>query len=144
MMMLSIKKIDFHSRLRFLFEFDPNNDNNEDLEEDSVVVILTDMLLQSAKQDDHLIVEDIRRYAPGPLDFSRQDLIALSIQHARDFDTADYLSARTALGLDANATVVMDTFEQLAEQRWSFAFESDKVHCYTQICFAAIDNFFIF
>lgn len=62
--------------------------------------LLSGMLKQSANRDDHFIVQDIRGYAPGPADFTRQDLIALLIQQSRYFHLPDYYKVREKLSIE--------------------------------------------
>mgnify|MGYP002649147467 CR=1 FL=1 len=86
--------------------------------------ILAGLLLQSAEKDDHTVVEDIRRFAKGPVDFTREDLIAINIHQTRDFNMPDYLSVRQQLGLSPSNH---STFEQLARDLWPAAMSLDKV-----------------
>lgn len=91
--------------------------------------ILAGMLLQSAKRDDHTIIEDIRRYAKGPIDLTRQDGVAINIQQTRDFSMADYLSIRQQLGMNTS----YDSFPSLASHLWPFSKQSDQVWAMARI-----------
>lgn len=87
--------------------------------------MLNGMLLQSAHKDDHTFVEDIRSYAPGPLDGTKQDLIAILLQQSRDFDIPSYLEVRSKLGLD-NDTFL--SIEHVASQLWKQTTNIDRVN----------------
>ncbi|KAI2797837.1 hypothetical protein BLOT_015257 [Blomia tropicalis] len=86
--------------------------------------LLIGLILQSAQRDDQFIVEDIRRFAPGTIDYFRQDWIALIIEQARDFFVPDYLTIRSGFGLDTNTTY--SSFSDLTETIWSGALQLDK------------------
>lgn len=109
-----------HSLMRTCNSFDDPLRNLIDGESDKV---LAGLLLQSAQQDDHFFVEDIQRFAKGSLDFTRQDLIAVTIQQTRDFSTLNYLDSLKKLSLDNSS---YDSFDELA-QLWPFAIQSDQV-----------------
>lgn len=92
--------------------------------------ILAGMLLQSAKNDDRFIVEDIVKYAQGTsLDASRIDLIALLLQQTRDFHLSDYLYVRSQLGLDSADYF---SFKQLARRLWPVSISQDRVRLIIQ------------
>jgi len=103
-----------------------NGEPSDHLAEEQNDNILTGLLLQSAQRDDHFVVEDIRRYAKGPIDFTRQDLIAIIIQQARDFAIPDYLTIKAHFQEEGVLTNY-SSFEQLALTLWPFAVQSDEV-----------------
>lgn len=87
--------------------------------------ILAGLLMQSAQRDDHYITDDVRIFAKGPRDFTRQDNVAIHIQQNRYFSLLDYLSSRKFLNLDQNSTY--SSFEQLAQVNWPFLSRIDFV-----------------
>lgn len=114
-------KISSESLIRTCNSFDvPLNDSSGD----EIKQILAGLLLQSAEKDDHTVVEDIRRYAKGSIDFTREDLIAINIHQTRDFNMPDYLNVREQLGL---SPFNYSLFEQMARELWPAAMSLDKV-----------------
>nr|XP_048315692.1 dual oxidase 1 [Myodes glareolus] len=64
-----------------------------------VDALLLGMVSQIAEREDHVVVEDVRDFWPGPLKFSRTDYVASSLQRGRDLGLPSYTKARAALGL---------------------------------------------
>ncbi|EHB07929.1 Dual oxidase 1 [Heterocephalus glaber] len=61
--------------------------------------LLLGMASQLAEREDHVVVEDVRDFWPGPLKFSRTDQLAGCLQRGRDLGLPSYTKARAALGL---------------------------------------------
>ncbi|XP_036299102.1 dual oxidase 1 isoform X1 [Pipistrellus kuhlii] len=72
----------------------PNLQRAEDVD-----ALLLGMASQIAEQEDHVVVEDVRDFWPGPLKYSRTDYLASSLQRGRDLGLPSYTKAREALGL---------------------------------------------
>ncbi|EPQ14735.1 Dual oxidase 1 [Myotis brandtii] len=72
----------------------PNLQRAEDVD-----ALLLGMASQIAEQEDHVVVEDVRDFWPGPLKYSRTDHVASSLQRGRDLGLPSYTKAREALGL---------------------------------------------
>ncbi|XP_059558432.1 dual oxidase 1 isoform X1 [Myotis daubentonii] len=72
----------------------PNLQRAEDVD-----ALLLGMASQIAEQEDHVVVEDVRDFWPGPLKYSRTDHLASSLQRGRDLGLPSYTKAREALGL---------------------------------------------
>ncbi|XP_017401018.1 dual oxidase 1 [Cebus imitator] len=66
---------------------------------EDVDALLLGMTSQIAEQEDHVVVEDVRDFWPGPLKFSRTDHLASCLQRGRDLGLPSYNKARAALGL---------------------------------------------
>ncbi|XP_032337176.1 dual oxidase 1 isoform X2 [Camelus ferus] len=66
---------------------------------EDVDALLLGMASQIAEQEDHVVVEDVRDFWPGPLKFSRTDHLASCLQRGRDLGLPSYTQARAALGL---------------------------------------------
>ncbi|XP_015412999.1 PREDICTED: dual oxidase 1 [Myotis davidii] len=66
---------------------------------EDVDALLLGMASQIAEQEDHVVVEDVRDFWPGPLKYSRTDHLASSLQRGRDLGLPSYTKAREALGL---------------------------------------------
>ncbi|XP_003791842.1 dual oxidase 1 [Otolemur garnettii] len=64
-----------------------------------VDALLLGMASQIAEREDHVVVEDVRDFWPGPLKFSRTDHLAGCLQRGRDLGLPSYTKAREALGL---------------------------------------------
>ncbi|XP_053449568.1 dual oxidase 1 isoform X3 [Nycticebus coucang] len=64
-----------------------------------VDALLLGMASQIAEREDHVVVEDVRDFWPGPLKFSRTDHLASCLQRGRDLGLPSYTKAREALGL---------------------------------------------
>ncbi|EPY88506.1 dual oxidase 2 [Camelus ferus] len=65
----------------------------------AVTQLLLGMASQISELEDHIVVEDLRDYWPGPAKFSRTDYVASSIQRGRDMGLPSYTQALEALGL---------------------------------------------
>nr|XP_031528556.1 dual oxidase 2 [Vicugna pacos] len=65
----------------------------------AVTQLLLGMASQISELEDHIVVEDLRDYWPGPGKFSRTDYVASSIQRGRDMGLPSYTQALEALGL---------------------------------------------
>uniref|UniRef100_A0A8C5KNQ4 NAD(P)H oxidase (H2O2-forming) n=1 Tax=Jaculus jaculus TaxID=51337 RepID=A0A8C5KNQ4_JACJA len=61
--------------------------------------LLLGMASQIAEREDHMVVEDVQDFWPGPLKFSRTDYVASCLQRGRDLGLPSYTKARAALGL---------------------------------------------
>ncbi|XP_042543944.1 dual oxidase 1 [Dipodomys spectabilis] len=61
--------------------------------------LLLGMASQIAEREDHVMVEDVRDFWPGPLKFSRTDHFASCLQRGRDLGLPSYMKAREAMGL---------------------------------------------
>ncbi|XP_076863360.1 dual oxidase 1 isoform X2 [Brachyhypopomus gauderio] len=61
--------------------------------------LIMGMASQVAEREDNIIVEDLRDYMYGPLQFSRSDAVALTIQRGRDFGLPSYNQVREALDM---------------------------------------------
>ncbi|XP_066132657.1 dual oxidase 1 isoform X2 [Saccopteryx bilineata] len=72
----------------------PNLQRAEDVD-----ALLLGMASQIAEREDHVVVEDVRDFWPGPLKFSRTDHLASCLQRGRDMGLPSYTKARAALGL---------------------------------------------
>ncbi|XP_008581323.1 PREDICTED: dual oxidase 1 [Galeopterus variegatus] len=72
----------------------PNLQSAEDVD-----ALLLGMASQIAEREDHVVVEDVRDFWPGPLKFSRTDHLASCLQQGRDLGLPSYNKARAALGL---------------------------------------------
>ncbi|XP_052581546.1 dual oxidase 1 [Peromyscus californicus insignis] len=72
----------------------PNLRSAEDVD-----ALLLGMVSQIAEREDHVVVEDVRDFWPGPLKFSRTDYLASCLQRGRDLGLPSYTKARAALGL---------------------------------------------
>uniref|UniRef100_G3TTY1 NAD(P)H oxidase (H2O2-forming) n=1 Tax=Loxodonta africana TaxID=9785 RepID=G3TTY1_LOXAF len=72
----------------------PNLQSAED-----VAALLLGMASQIAEREDHVVVEDLRDFWPGPLKSSRTDYLASCLQRGRDLGLPSYTKARAALGL---------------------------------------------
>ncbi|XP_060030545.1 dual oxidase 1 isoform X2 [Erinaceus europaeus] len=66
---------------------------------EDVVELLLGMASQIAEREDHVVVEDVRDFWPGPLKFSRTDHLASCLQRGRDLGLPSYAKAREAVGL---------------------------------------------
>ncbi|XP_049638484.1 dual oxidase 1 [Suncus etruscus] len=66
---------------------------------EDVVSLLLGMASQIAEREDHVVVEDVQDFWPGPLKFSRTDYLASCLQRGRDLGLPSYIKARAALGL---------------------------------------------
>ncbi|NP_714961.2 dual oxidase 1 isoform X1 [Rattus norvegicus] len=66
---------------------------------EDVDALLLGMASQIAEREDHLVVEDVQDFWPGPLKFSRTDYLASCLQRGRDLGLPSYTKAREALGL---------------------------------------------
>uniref|UniRef100_A0A2I3I0L4 NAD(P)H oxidase (H2O2-forming) n=1 Tax=Nomascus leucogenys TaxID=61853 RepID=A0A2I3I0L4_NOMLE len=66
---------------------------------EDVDALLLGMASQIAEREDHVLVEDVRDFWPGPLKFSRTDHLASCLQRGRDLGLPSYAKARAALGL---------------------------------------------
>ncbi|XP_058397472.1 dual oxidase 1 isoform X6 [Diceros bicornis minor] len=66
---------------------------------EDVDALLQGMASQIAEREDHVVVEDVRDFWPGPLKFSRTDHLASCLQRGRDLGLPSYTKARAALGL---------------------------------------------
>uniref|UniRef100_A0A2R9CDK4 NAD(P)H oxidase (H2O2-forming) n=1 Tax=Pan paniscus TaxID=9597 RepID=A0A2R9CDK4_PANPA len=66
---------------------------------EDVEALLLGMASQIAEREDHVLVEDVRDFWPGPLKFSRTDHLASCLQRGRDLGLPSYTKARAALGL---------------------------------------------
>ncbi|XP_058150089.1 dual oxidase 1 [Dasypus novemcinctus] len=66
---------------------------------EDVDALLLGMASQIAEREDHVVVEDLRDFWPGPLKFSRTDHLASCLQRGRDLGLPSYTKARAALGL---------------------------------------------
>uniref|UniRef100_H2Q9C8 NAD(P)H oxidase (H2O2-forming) n=1 Tax=Pan troglodytes TaxID=9598 RepID=H2Q9C8_PANTR len=66
---------------------------------EDVDALLLGMASQIAEREDHVLVEDVRDFWPGPLKFSRTDHLASCLQRGRDLGLPSYTKARAALGL---------------------------------------------
>uniref|UniRef100_A0A4W4F1A7 NAD(P)H oxidase (H2O2-forming) n=1 Tax=Electrophorus electricus TaxID=8005 RepID=A0A4W4F1A7_ELEEL len=76
------------------------NRNNTNLKSgQDVDDLIMGMASQIAEREDNIIVEDLRDYMYGPLQFSRSDAVALTIQRGRDFGLPSYNQVREALNL---------------------------------------------
>ncbi|RWS24761.1 dual oxidase 2-like protein [Leptotrombidium deliense] len=78
---------------------------------------------QPAEEEDIKIVEDLRLYLFGSLEFTRRDLIAINIARGRDHGLPNYLLARKALGL----TYDFKSFDELAKVLWPKYYEDKKL-----------------
>ncbi|XP_027982479.1 dual oxidase 1 [Eumetopias jubatus] len=72
----------------------PNLQRAEDVE-----ALLLGMASQISEREDHVVVEDVLDFWPGPLKFSRTDHLAGCLQRGRDLGLPSYTKARAALGL---------------------------------------------
>ncbi|XP_034350163.1 dual oxidase 1 [Arvicanthis niloticus] len=72
----------------------PKLQRAEDVDE-----LLLGMASQVAEREDHVVVEDVQDFWPGPLKFSRTDYLASCLQRGRDLGLPSYTKAREALGL---------------------------------------------
>ncbi|XP_057577989.1 dual oxidase 1 isoform X4 [Hippopotamus amphibius kiboko] len=72
----------------------PNLQRAEDVD-----TLLLGMASQIAEREDHVVVEDVRDFWPGPLKFSRTDHLASCLQRGRDLGLPSYTKARATLGL---------------------------------------------
>ncbi|XP_069316658.1 dual oxidase 1 [Eulemur rufifrons] len=72
----------------------PNLQSAEDVD-----ALLLGMASQIAEREDHVVVEDVQDFWPGPLKFSRTDHLASCLQRGRDLGLPSYTKARAALGL---------------------------------------------
>ncbi|KAK2493030.1 hypothetical protein MC885_010885 [Smutsia gigantea] len=72
----------------------PNLQRAEDVD-----MLLLGMASQIAEREDHVVVEDMQDFWPGPLKFSRTDHVASCLQRGRDLGLPSYTKARAALGL---------------------------------------------
>ncbi|XP_059115532.1 dual oxidase 1 [Peromyscus eremicus] len=72
----------------------PNLRSAEDVD-----ALLLGMVSQIAEREDHVVVEDVQDFWPGPLKFSRTDYLASCLQRGRDLGLPSYTKARAALGL---------------------------------------------
>uniref|UniRef100_A0A8B9RMQ5 NAD(P)H oxidase (H2O2-forming) n=1 Tax=Astyanax mexicanus TaxID=7994 RepID=A0A8B9RMQ5_ASTMX len=61
--------------------------------------LLMGMASQIAEREDNIIVEDLRDYMYGTLQFSRSDAVALTIQRGRDFGLPSFNQVREALNM---------------------------------------------
>ncbi|XP_058521328.1 dual oxidase 1 [Ochotona princeps] len=66
---------------------------------EEVDALLLGMASQIAEREDHMVVEDVRDFWPGPLKFSRTDYLASCLQRGRDLGLPSYTKARAAVGL---------------------------------------------
>ncbi|CAH6787971.1 dual oxidase 1 [Phodopus roborovskii] len=66
---------------------------------EAVDALLLGMVSQIAEREDHVVVEDVQDFWPGPLKFSRTDYLASCLQRGRDLGLPSYIKARAALGL---------------------------------------------
>ncbi|XP_047622414.1 dual oxidase 1 isoform X1 [Phacochoerus africanus] len=72
----------------------PNLQRAEDVD-----ALLLGMASQIAEREDHMVVEDVQDFWPGPLKFSRTDHLASCLQRGRDLGLPSYTKARARLGL---------------------------------------------
>ncbi|XP_004687898.1 PREDICTED: dual oxidase 1 [Condylura cristata] len=72
----------------------PDRRRAEDVDE-----LLLGMASQIAEREDHVVIEDLRDFWPGPLKVSRTDHLASCLQRGRDLGLPSYTKARAALGL---------------------------------------------
>ncbi|XP_024853173.1 dual oxidase 1 isoform X2 [Bos taurus] len=72
----------------------PNLQRAEDVD-----ALLLGMASQIAEREDHVVVEDVRDFWPGPLKFSRTDHLASCLLRGRDLGLPSYTKARATLGL---------------------------------------------
>ncbi|KAF4017493.1 hypothetical protein G4228_008987 [Cervus hanglu yarkandensis] len=72
----------------------PNLQRAEDVD-----ALLLGMASQIAEREDHVVVEDVRDFWPGPLKFSRTDYLASCLLRGRDLGLPSYTKARATLGL---------------------------------------------
>ncbi|PNI75089.1 DUOX1 isoform 5 [Pan troglodytes] len=79
---------------RAVCECHPSLQSAEDVD-----ALLLGMASQIAEREDHVLVEDVRDFWPGPLKFSRTDHLASCLQRGRDLGLPSYTKARAALGL---------------------------------------------
>uniref|UniRef100_A0A8B9LQ21 NAD(P)H oxidase (H2O2-forming) n=1 Tax=Astyanax mexicanus TaxID=7994 RepID=A0A8B9LQ21_ASTMX len=76
------------------------NRNNANLQSaEDVDDLLMGMASQIAEREDNIIVEDLRDYMYGTLQFSRSDAVALTIQRGRDFGLPSFNQVREALNM---------------------------------------------
>lgn len=66
---------------------------------EDVDALLLGMASQIAEREDHVVVEDVRDFWPGPLKFSRTDHLASCLLRGRDLGLPSYTKARATLGL---------------------------------------------
>uniref|UniRef100_A0A452UXI8 NAD(P)H oxidase (H2O2-forming) n=1 Tax=Ursus maritimus TaxID=29073 RepID=A0A452UXI8_URSMA len=66
---------------------------------EDVDALLLGMASQIAEREDHVVVEDVLDFWPGPLKFSRTDHLAGCLQRGRDLGLPSYTKAREPLGL---------------------------------------------
>ncbi|KAI4872124.1 hypothetical protein NFI96_031066 [Prochilodus magdalenae] len=72
----------------------PNLQSAQDVDD-----LIMGMTSQIAEREDNIIVEDLRDYMYGTLQFSRSDAAALTVQRGRDFGLPSYNQVREALNL---------------------------------------------
>uniref|UniRef100_F6YJA3 NAD(P)H oxidase (H2O2-forming) n=1 Tax=Monodelphis domestica TaxID=13616 RepID=F6YJA3_MONDO len=80
-----------------------------------VDALLLGMTSQIAEREDHVVVEDLRDFWPGPLKFSRTDYSASWLQRGRDLGLPSYNQARVAMGL-APVTQWQDINPELSQR----------------------------
>lgn len=71
------------------------------------------MANHAAKREDGRVIDDLRLFHYGHLDFTRRDALADAIQAAREQGIPSYLMVRSALNL-----TIFETFEQMAGNVW--------------------------
>ncbi|ESP00714.1 hypothetical protein LOTGIDRAFT_112352 [Lottia gigantea] len=71
----------------------------QDVVENNFESIIRGMVYTRAEKEDLDVVADIREYYPGPLEFSRRDQVAVTIQQGRDHGLPSYNTVRTSLRL---------------------------------------------
>jgi hypothetical protein len=76
--------------------------------------LIVALLNHAAEQADHRVIDDLRLFHYGDLDFTRRDGIADALQSAREQGIPSYLNVRRALNLTSP-----DSFEQLFATVWS-------------------------
>ncbi|RWS13819.1 dual oxidase 2-like isoform X1 [Dinothrombium tinctorium] len=92
-------------------------DSTEHLLDNGFEELILGLSSQPAAKDDAKIVDDIRTYVYGPLEFTRRDLAAINIQRGRDHGLPDYLTARKILSLRYD----FKDFHEIAANLWPAA-----------------------
>jgi dual oxidase len=98
--------------------------------------LIMGMSSQPAEQEDNVVVEDLRGYVFGPLEFSRRDLMAIDIQRGRDHGLPDYLTARRELGLEDMST---KSIEDIAEELWKANIDRNPVNHIYYLSFVLVE-----
>ncbi|KAM6937988.1 dual oxidase 2 [Xenentodon cancila] len=73
--------------------------------------LIMGMASQIAEKEDNIVVEDLKDYMYGPLRFTRNDLVAMTVQRGRDFGLRSYTEMRKALDLPP-----VKTFEEISPE----------------------------